>query len=91
MLVSTFTTVWRRLSPETRDRLVRDPARRLDADDVDDLARAGAREAHAVWLDSRPGRPRQWATSWAFRRFLERVQDDEPTGSAVLHRRREYR
>ena len=90
MLVSTFTTIWRQLTPETRARLVRDPSRRLSADDVDDLARAGARETHAIWFDSRPGRPRQWATSWAFRRHVELVHEPA-VRSPALRRRREYR
>ena len=82
-----FAPVWDRLSPEVRDALLRNPGRTLDADDVDALARAGGRDAHALWLEDRPGRPKQWLTSWSFQRFVEQVRDAQPrTPTARLRR-----
>ncbi len=74
---SEFTAVWDQLSAELRRQLMQHPARRLAPEDVDELDRAGARAVHALWLDSRPGYPRQWATSWQFQRFVEHYRDSE--------------
>lgn len=75
---SDFGPVWDRLTPELRSALARNPGRTLTADDVDALARAGGREAHAIWLETRPGRRKQWLTSWDFQRFVERTRDTDP-------------
>ena len=72
---SRFGEVWRALTPGLKSRLVDAPHRPLASEEVDELARAGAREVHAVWFESRPGRTRQWATTWEFRRFVEDVRD----------------
>jgi hypothetical protein len=85
MPASPFTTVWDALTPELRSSLLQHPARGLAPEDVDELVRAGARHAHAVWLDTRPGHPRQWATSWQFRSFIEHYRDSE-----TLHRTGPY-
>jgi hypothetical protein len=77
MLQNDFRPVWDRLPTTLRSALLRDPARDLTTDDVDALVHAGAREAHALWLESRPGRRKQWLTSWDFRRFIEHVRDAE--------------
>ncbi len=70
--------MWDALSPEIRSALLRHPARTLAPDEVDALVRAGGRDAHALWLENRPGRPKQWQTSWAFRRFVEQQRDAQP-------------
>ena len=80
---SQFADVWAALSPDLRSRLVRDSARRLTPDDVDELARAGGRVVHALWLDTRPGRTRQWSTSWEFRRFVDHVRESEHRSPAT--------
>ncbi len=74
-----FSPVWDQLPPEVRDALVRNPGRTLDPDSVDALARAGARDVHALWLEDRPGRPKQWLTSWSFRLFVEGIRDAQPS------------
>ena len=75
---SDFAPVWDRLPLPLRSALVRHPSRELTADDVDHLARAGAHDAQALWFETRPGRRRQWRTSWAFQQFVEQVRDAEP-------------
>jgi hypothetical protein len=72
-----FTAVWEALSPDLRRTLLRHPARPLRPEQVDELASAGGRVMHALWFDDRPGRPRQWATTWQFRRFVEHYRDTE--------------
>ncbi len=73
-----FASVWDALSPEIRSALLRHPARTLVPEEVDALARAGGRDAHALWLENRAGRPKQWKTSWEFRRFVEQQRDAQP-------------
>ena len=75
---SDFTAVWDRLPAELCAAFLRNPARALGADDVDALVRAGGRHAHALWLEDRRGRPKQWRTSWGFQRFAERARDARP-------------
>ena len=84
---SDFAPVWERLPPELRAALVRNPGRVLTPDDVDALARAGGRDAHALWLEDRPGRRKEWLTSWSFQRFVEHVRDAEPRTPAPRPRR----
>jgi hypothetical protein len=74
---SQFTPVWDALSPQFRWSLLQYPSRPLPPADVDEIVSAGGRDARAVWFDSRPGHPRQWATSWEFRRFIEQHHDAE--------------
>ena len=79
-----FGSVWERLPATLKSALVRNPARELTAEEIDELVRAGARQAHALWLESRPGRRKQWLTSWDFRRFIEHVRDAEQRGRPRL-------
>ncbi|GAA2724107.1 hypothetical protein [Cellulomonas aerilata] len=83
---SQFTPVWDALSPELRWALLQHPSRPLAFEHVDELVSAGGRHAHAVWFDSRPGHPRQWATSWQFRRFVEQHRDAEQAARAARER-----
>jgi hypothetical protein len=74
---SRFLATWDALPPAMRSRLVHAPLRALSPEEVDVLARAGARDTHAIWFESRPGRTRQWALTWEFRRFVEDVRDSD--------------
>jgi hypothetical protein len=73
-----FAPVWDRLPLELRSALLRNPSRALTPDEVDELVRAGGRDAHALWLETRPGRRKEWLTSWGFQRFIEQVRDAHP-------------
>jgi len=78
MLRHDFAPVWDRLPVELRSALLRNPSRALTADEVDALVRAGGRDAHALWLETRPGRRKEWLTSWGFQRFIEQIRDARP-------------
>jgi hypothetical protein len=81
-----YTSVWEALSPQLRWGLLQHPSRPLAPEHVDELVAAGGRVAHALWFDSRPGRPRQWATTWQFQRFIEQHHDAERVRRAARER-----